>query len=179
MVRMHDDHPSEEEPLQREGGVFVSREGGREIGCDDETCAPDESVEDPLNDDGVPGTPDDLPYDYGVEVQPATDQMLTSPDHRNAGFGMMGRTGADEDVDEPPLGAVDERELQRRQRGLISEASDEERRYAGLEDDDVARIEAASGEDAGEALPEAPEGESATGSVSGPAHGGFPPGREG
>ncbi len=178
MVRMHNDHPSEEEPLKREGGVFVSREGGHEVGCDDETCAPDEFVEDPLNDDGVPGTPDDLPYDYGVEVPPAADQMLTSPDHRNAGFGAMGRTEADDDADEPPLGAVDERELQHRQRGLISEAADEEHRYAGLEGDDIARIEAAVGEDAGEVLPETADGESATGEGGEPAHGGFPSPRD-
>lgn len=174
MVRMHQSHPSEEEPLRREGGVFVSREGGHEVGCDDESCAPDEFVEDSLNDEGVPGTPDDLPYDYGVETEPANDQMLTSPDHRNSGFGAMGHTGSDDDADEPPLGAVDERELQHRQRGLTSEAGDEEHRYAGLEDDDIARIEAAVGDDAGETLSEAPEGESATGAGTEPAHGGFP-----
>jgi hypothetical protein len=175
MVRLHNDRPSEEEELVREGGIYVSRGGGHEVGCDDETCAPDENVEDALEDDEVPGTPDDLPYNYGVEVPAPTDQLLQSPDHRNSGFGGLGITEADKDVDEAaPLGARDERDLWDKQRPLISESADEEPRYAGLEDDDLAAVEAAEGDDAAETVSEAPEGESATGSTNVSPHGGFP-----
>lgn len=166
MVHRHKDGSLDDEELVREGGVFVSRSGGREVGCEDETCAPDEWVEDGGTGDGVPGTADDLPYDYGVEHAPPADQLITTPDRANpglSGFGGLGETGADEDADEPPLGRPDERELWRRQRPLIQESGDEAARYRGLRDDDIARVEAAVGEDAGEVLPESPEGESATG----------------
>jgi hypothetical protein len=166
MVRRHDDGSLEDEELVREGGVFVSRDGGHEVGCEDGTCASDEWVEDPGTGDGVPGTADDLPYDYGVETARPTDQLITSPDHRGpgiSGLGGVGETGADEDAEEPPLGRPEERELWRQQRALIQESGDEAARYRGLRDDEVARVEDAVGEDAGEVLPDAPEGESATG----------------
>jgi len=164
MVHMHGERPIEEKELVRQGGVFVPVDNGHEVGCTDDQCAPDELVEDPLNDDGVPGTPDDLPYDFGVEVPAAVDQQLLSPEHPHAGFGRLGRTGSDEDVSvEPPLGAVDERELWNKQRGLIQESGDEAARWGGLEGDDLKRVEDASGDDAAEVLPDAPEGESATG----------------
>jgi hypothetical protein len=163
MVRLHGERPFEEEAYERVGGVFVPVNGGHEVGCEDDQCAPDELVEDPLNDDGVPGTPDDLPYDYGVEVPDAADQQVLSPEHRHAGFGGLGRTGSLDDVtQEAPLGAVDERELWNRQRGLIEESGDEAARWGGLAEDHLPRVEAAVGEDAGEVLPDAPEGESAT-----------------
>jgi hypothetical protein len=174
MVRLHHDRPSEEEELVREGGVYVSRSGGHEVGCEDESCAPDEVVEDSLEDDEVPGTPDDLPYDYGVVVPSPTDQLLQSPDHRNAGFGALGSTEADDDENEAPLGARDERDLWRRQRPLDQEAAVEENRWTGLEGDDLVAVEGSEGDDAAEVSPEAPLGESATGSVSEPDHGGFP-----
>ena len=94
MVRMHGERPFDEEEYERQGGVFVPVNGGHEVGCEDKSCAPDELVEDTLNDDGVPGTPDDLPYDYGVEVPDAVDQQVLSPEHRRSGYGGMGQTGA-------------------------------------------------------------------------------------
>ena len=164
MARMHGEKPFDEAEYERQGGVLVPVNGGHEVSCEDEQCAPDEVVEDPLNDDGVPGTPDDLPYDYGVETSEAADTQVLSPGHRNAGLGGLGATGADEDVtEEPPLGGPDERELWHKQRGLMQESEDEAARWGGLEDDDLSKVEEAIGEDAGEVLPEAPEGESATG----------------
>ncbi len=173
MVRLHRDRTPEDEELVRDGGVYVSRAGGHEVGCEEDVCAPDEYVEETLPDDGVPGTPDDRPYDYGVDVPAPTDQLLQSPDHRNAGFGGLGETVADEDVEPAPLGARDERDLWQRQRPLTGEAAIEEERWAGLESDDLRAVESAEGDDAGEVNPEAPEGDSATGSVNEPAHGGF------
>jgi len=163
MARLHGERPFEEEVYERIGGVFVPVNGGREVGCDDR-CAPDDLVEDSLDDHGVPGTQDDLPYDYGVESAEAADIEVLSIEHASAGFGDVGRTGAPEDaVEEPLLGGPEERELWRRQRGLIQESGDEKARWSGLEDADLKRVGEAIGEDAGEVLPDAPEGESATG----------------
>jgi hypothetical protein len=164
MVRLHGEKPFEEEEYERQGGVLVPVNGGHEVGCEDDQCAPDELVEDPLNDDGVPGTPDDLPYDYGVEVPDAVDAQVLNPEHRHAGGGALGYTGVPDDPRvESPLGAPDERELWHKQRGLIEESADEAPRWHGLAEDELRRVEDAIGEDAGEVLPDAPEGESATG----------------
>jgi hypothetical protein len=164
MPKLHGERPFDEEEYERQGGVLVPVNGGHEVGCEDDQCAPDEVVEDPLNDDGVPGTPDDLPYDYGVEVAEANDMQVLSPENRHAGDGGIGYTGPPEDVtEESPLGAVDERELWHKQRGLIEESGDEAARWGALSEDELPRIEDAIGEDAGEVLPDAPEGESATG----------------
>lgn len=164
MVRSHGERPFGDEEYVREGGVLVPLNTGHEVRHEDETIAPDDIVEDLIADEGVPGTPDDLPYDYGVEVAQPADQMMLTLEHRKSGFGPVGRTESDDDTDAPPLGTVDERELWRRQRPLIEEAGDEAARYAGLADDDIRRVEASVGEDAAEPLPDAPEGESATGS---------------
>lgn len=162
MVRIHNDGSLEDEELVREGGVFVSRNGGHEADSDQARVA-DDYVEDPGTGDGVPGTVDDLPYDFGIEHATAADQLLESSG-RGRGIGSkVGYTGADNDADPAPLGGPEERELWKKQRGLIQESADERARYAGLSDDLVARVDAASGEDAGEVLPDAPEGRSATG----------------
>jgi hypothetical protein len=163
MPQMHGHGPSDDEEYIREGGVLVPRFGGHEVASGG---APDDFVEEPLDDDGVPGTPDDLPYDLGVELPAAADQLVESPDRRSGAFSGLGHTGADEDVtEEPPLGGPDERELWHKQRGLIQESGDEAARWRALPDDDVPRVEDAIGEDAGEALPDSPEGESATGAT--------------
>ena len=81
MAPRDDDTWFEDDELVREGGVFVSRNGGHEVGCADDECAPDDYVEDPVNDEGVPGTVDDLPYDYGIETPRAADETLESFDH--------------------------------------------------------------------------------------------------
>ncbi len=163
-MQAHGDRPFGDEEYVREGGVLIPVNTGHEVRHEDDTIAPDDNVEDLIADEGVPGTPDDLPYDYGVDVSQPADQMMLSLDHRSGGFGPVGRTGSDDDGEEPPLGAVDERELWKRQRTLIDESGDEAARYAGLEGSDPARIEAAEGDDAAEVFSESPEGGSATGS---------------
>jgi hypothetical protein len=164
MARLHDDKSYGDEEYERAGGVLVPVNTGHQVRHEDGTIAPDEVIEDQIADDGVPGTPDDLPYDYGVELPHPTDQEMLNRERRSAGFGDVGHTGVDADTQEPPLGAEDERALWARQRPLIQESGDEAARYAGLEDDDIARVEASVGEDAAEALPDSPEGSSATGS---------------
>jgi hypothetical protein len=165
MPRIESDGPFGDEEYEREGGVLVPVNIGHEVRHEDETIAPDDVLEDLVADEGVPGTPDDLPYDYGVELSQPADQMMLSVEQASTGFGAMGVTGSDEDEDEPPLGLPEEHELWRRQKPLIQESDEEAGRDDGLQGDDVARLEAAVGEDAGEVLPETPEGESATGSV--------------
>lgn len=162
MARIHDDGSLEDEELVREGGVFVSRNGGHEAQSDEARLA-DDYVEDPGTGDGVPGTVDDLPYDFGLENATAADQLLESSGRGRGLAGGLGRTGADDDSEPPALGGPEERELWKKQRGLIQESSDEAARYAGMSDEQIARLDAASGEDAGEVLPDSPEGKSATG----------------
>jgi len=162
MVRIHRDGSVEDEALVREGGVFVSRSNGREIDAE-EARAADDYVEDPGTGDAVPGTVDDLPYDQGVETARAADTLLTSSGRGRGAAGSLGRTGADDDREPPELGRPEERELWSKQRGLLDESGDEAARYAGLSDEQAARLDAASGEDAADALPDAPEGKSATG----------------
>ncbi|HEY5547979.1 MAG TPA: hypothetical protein VIL17_00110 [Coriobacteriia bacterium] len=164
MVRINDEGPFGDEEYVRQGGVFVPVNSGHEVRHEDGSIAPDDVIEDSIADDGVPGTPDDLPYDYGVEVPHPADQEILSRDHRHSGFENIGHTGSDDDGSEPPLGAPDERELWHRQRALIEESSDEAARYRGLESDDIRRVEGSIGEDAGDALPDSPGGLSSTGS---------------
>jgi hypothetical protein len=163
MVRVNEDGSLDEEELVREGGVFVSRNGGHEAD-ETESRAADDYIEDPGTGDGVPGTVDDLPYDMGLETSAPADQLIQSGDGRMHGYGGVGETGADEDTEPPDLGRPEERELWRKQRGLIQESADEELRYRGLNDEEVVELDAASGEDAADVLPDAPEGKSATGS---------------
>ncbi len=162
-MRMHADGSFDEEDLVREEGILVSHSSGREVGPEDRDRTPSDYVEDPNADDGVPGTEDDLPYDFGVEIIEAADHVVNGPGHVNAGFGGMGKTGSDDDADETPLGGPEERELWRIQRALIGESDAEEEHMRGLEDLDVERILDAEAEGAEDPLPDFPEGESATG----------------
>lgn len=166
MAPKNGDLSFDEEDLVREGGVFVSsHSNGHEVGAQAEERAPEDWAEDPFASDGVPGTRDDLPYDYGVESAAPADQQVLSPDRRISGFGRLGETGgADRDVDEQPLGRPEERELWRRQRPLIQESQAEETHFPDATAAQVRRMEDAVGEDAAEPLSEAPEGTSATGS---------------
>jgi hypothetical protein len=165
MPHKRDEGPYGDEEYVRIGGVLVPVNNGHEVRHEDGTIAPDDIVEDLIADDGVPGTPDDVPYDYGVEVALPADQMILSLDRGASGLGSVGRTGSEPDHDEPPLGAPDERELWRHQKPLIEESGDEAARYAGIPESEVPRVEAAIGEDAADTLSETPGGESATGSA--------------
>ena len=167
----------DDDSLEREGGVFVPRTGGRDVGCDDaqDRCAPDDVLEDQVNDEHIPGTVDDMAYDYGTEEPAPTDQLLmTIETGYVVGMGDVGETGYDEDMDEPALGAPDERELWRQQRGLMDEDRAQPYGVAGTAADDVPAIERALGEDAAGPLVQSEEGTSATGSTSIPERGGFP-----
>ena len=163
MPRMHRDGSFDEEELVREGGVLVSRNGGHEVGPEDADRVSTDWVEDPSADDGVPGTPDDLPYDFGVEVPLPADHLIQSPDRVNAGFGGMGKTGPAGEDHDIPEGVPEERELWDKQRALIEESEAEEAHLRGLAEKDLPAVVDAEAEDAAEALPDFPEGESATG----------------
>jgi hypothetical protein len=167
----------DDDSFVREGGVFAPRNGGRDVGCDEEQdyCPPDEVLEDPVNDEHVPGTVDDLPYDYGTEDPSPTDQMLglieTGP---VIGMQGVGDTGYDEDVTQPsPLGAKDERLEWERLKPLIDEDEAEPYNLPEMDEAEVADLERALGEDAAGPLVESEEGTSATGSAGSAEHGGF------
>ncbi len=166
MTPKDDDTRFGDEELVREGGVLVSRNGGHEVECNDDTCAEDDYVEDPVNDDGVPGTVDDVPYSYGVEVARAADETFESLDRSPAKSWDVGMTGPADDGDEKPLGEPEERELWRQQSALIEEAEAEEMHYAGLPESEIPEIVEASAEGAAEVLPDSPEGVSATGAAT-------------
>jgi hypothetical protein len=167
MSTPRDGRTFDDEQLVPGDGFFMEPGTGHTASCDDkDECAPDDVVEDPINDEGVPGTVDDLPYDYGVETPTAVDQELHVSG--GSGWGGVGVTGSDPEGTEPELGAEDERELWRKQRLLIEGSEDEEARGLDLSDEEVARAADALGDDAAEALPDAPDGGSATGSVGGP-----------
>ena len=166
MTLTNGDGPFDEEELVREGGVFVPASDGRDVG--DGEGAHDDLVEDPLDDRHVPGTVDDLPYDFGVETSLPADEALTSIDRRSGGWGGLGDTGFDEDGEPGELGAPDERELWDRSRGLRQEDDRESAHGLDLPDDELADVERAMGDDAAEPLPDAPDGTSAIGSVGGP-----------
>jgi hypothetical protein len=177
MVRPDDGRTFDDEQLVAGDGFLIEPGTGHTASCDDkEECAPDDVVEDPINDEGVPGTVDDLPYDYGVEVSAATDQEFHVS--RGSGWGGVGHTGADPEGTEAELGAEDERELWRKQRQLIEGSAGEEARGLDLSDEEATRAAEALGDDAAEALPMNPDGVSAVGEPDEPEHGGFPGSKE-
>ena len=154
-MRTHSNGSFDDEDLIREGGVLVPRGGGREVGPEGPDAAHGDYPEDPDADDGVPGTRDDLPYDFGLQEIEAADHIIDGPDDVTAGFGEMGSTGAAEDV-ETPLGAPDERELWARQRPLIQEAEAEEAHLAGLDEGSAERLLDAEAEGAEDPRPDFP-----------------------
>ncbi|PKQ29369.1 MAG: hypothetical protein CVT60_05760 [Actinobacteria bacterium HGW-Actinobacteria-10] len=164
-MRRSPDGSYDNRELVREGGVLVPASDGREVGPDEDEGPVSDYAAEPIPDDDLPGTRDDLPYDYGIEDPEAADHIIDAPENVDAGFGGMGRTGSDEDVDERPLGRPEERELWSKQRPLIQESDREEQHLRGLEGLDLEAVHDASAEDAEEPFQEAPEGESSTGST--------------
>ncbi|MGB4593057.1 MAG: hypothetical protein WBI63_04685 [Coriobacteriia bacterium] len=157
----NDENSFAEDALQREGGVLVSAAGGHKSDVGADGRAQDDYVEDEINEPGVPGTVDDLPYDYGVENASPADEALGSIDRTRAW--QVGATGAADDREPGPLGRPEERELWSKQRPLIEEAQANEREYGSLDEGDLPRI-VDSSIDAEDALSETPDGTSATGS---------------
>jgi hypothetical protein len=85
MVRMHADRPFGDEEYVRAGGVLIPVNNGHEVGHADEKPGPFGLLADLIADEGVGSTPDDLPYDYGVEVALPADQMLPNLERRTEG----------------------------------------------------------------------------------------------
>lgn len=164
MVHVHRDGSlDEDENLEREGGVFVSRKAGsRDVGPD-EPEIPNDYPEDPASEEHVPGTVDDANYDYGIQLPKATDQLLTSSGQTSAAATGVGRTGADDDRDPSELGREDQRELWRNQRALNEESEEDSVPWDDVGEELAERFQETTGEDAAEVNPEAPEGGSATG----------------
>jgi hypothetical protein len=166
MTLISGDGPFDEEELVREGGVFVPRSDGRDVG--DGEGAHDDLAEDPLDDRHVPGTVDDLPYDLGVETALPADETLASIDRRSGGWGGLGDTGYDNDGEPAALGGPDERDLWARSRALRQEDDVESAHGLDLADEELADVELALGDDSADALQDGPDGTSAIGSVGGP-----------
>lgn len=163
-MRKSPDGSYDDRELVREGGVLVPASDGREVGPDEDEGPRSDVAAEPIPDDDLPGTVDDLPYDYGIEDPEAADHLINAPERVSAGFGGgMGRTGSDEDRDEPPLGRPEERELWSKQRQLIQESDREEVHLRGLEGLDLEAVDDAEAEDAEEPFQEAPDGTSSTG----------------
>jgi len=155
----------EDDELVREEGILVSKAGGHEVRCEGD-CAPDDNPEDSVNGEGVPGTPDDLPYDFGVENARAADEVLDSFEHAAAASWGVGKTGPAGEGPVRELGGPEQRELWDMQQPLIEESDAEEQHFAGLREQDLLAVGDASAEDAAEVLPDSPDGTSATGDVA-------------
>lgn len=161
-----------DEPLTREGGVFVEPEHAQQD-CnnpDNLGCAPDEYPDDPYAIDNRPGTPDDVTYSYGLDLPNAADRHLVEE-------GKVHEAGPAAPAEERDLdpGVRDERDLWRHQRALIEEDEDSPRLPEGMTDEDVARVRGAMGDDEGDEASEDAATISATGYPSSTGdHGGFP-----
>lgn len=160
------------ERVYKEEGVFVEPPEGEE-GCDpdEERCAPDDYAEDPYSDNDNPGTPDDVPYGYGVSNARPADAHLVADDASVFETGHAGERPAKQD---PPFASSDEADLWRHQRALIEEDEGDGIKLAGFDEERIPSILDALGDEAAEPLPDAPNGVSATGSPFEPDHGGFP-----
>lgn len=79
-MRRHADGSYDDELLVREGGVFVAAADGREVFPDVRDRPYSDYPEDPIEDEFVPGTPDDIPYDYGIVIAEAADHIIDAPD---------------------------------------------------------------------------------------------------
>jgi hypothetical protein len=171
--------PSEQRPfderLDRESGVFVEPDG-REVACDPdgEACAPDDYVNDPAAPEvGIPGTADDLPLSFGIEVPSASDEHLVLD-------GATKPSGASRDKDEAAedVGRVDESELWGEQKALVEEDEVAGLKLSGFPEEEIPEILEAMGDDAADPLQDYPNGTSATGDWAAPEHGGFPERKE-
>ena len=158
-----------DEPLVREGGVFIEPDQ-HEVSCDteQEPCAPDDYAadDDEPGEMSIPGTVDDIPLDFGLEFSPASDAHLV----------LEGPTSESErlrsSLDEPARD--DEGELWGAQKALIGEDESSGLDLQGFPEERIPEILEAMGDDAAEALPDYPDGTSATGESGTPSHGGFP-----
>ncbi|MBI5231440.1 MAG: hypothetical protein HY876_04660 [Coriobacteriales bacterium] len=155
-----------------EQGYFEQDHDVRDVGCEEDLdrCAPDDYENDPVSDEHVPGTQDDLPTTYGEQLPEPADQHIVPADAPV--YQAPRRTPAGDDTG--ALGDEDEADLWRKQKHLIEEDEDDGLKLPLFSDEEAERVLDAIGEDAGEANPDAPDGTSATGTGSEPEHGGFP-----
>ena len=150
------------ERLERAEGVLLEPGAGRRVGCDptQEACAPDDYSADPHSASHVgPGTVDDLPLTFGQEILDPADQHLI-PNHAPLRKGEC----REDDAAREDNGMLDESELWDAQRHLVEEDERTGVRVEGMSEDRVPAVLDAMGDDAADALPDAPGGTSATGS---------------
>jgi hypothetical protein len=160
-----------DEPLDRESGVFIEPET-HEVACDPdaEACAPDDYVNDPAaRETGIPGTVDDVPLAFGIEVPAASDRHIV-PD---------GAVKPAAEVLEPAdaveaEGTEEEKELWSAQMALLEEDVAGGLNLRGFPEEEIPEILGAMGDDAADPLQDFPNGTSATGDWTAPEHGGFP-----
>lgn len=163
--------PLFDEKLDREGGALFEPDA-HEVSCDPdaEACAQDDYVGDPeARELGIPGTADDVPLDFGLENPSAADQHVVLEGETRVG----GESAEAKDLAEDQ-GAADEAELWSEQSALLEEDAESGLKLASFPEAEVPEILEAMGDDAADALPDFPNGTSATGDWTAPDHGGFP-----
>lgn len=164
-----------DEHLDRESGAFIEPDA-REVSCGqrEEQCAPDDYANDPESGQaGIPGTVDDVPLDFGIEIPvPAEQYMVLEGTTRIQPEPVSADSAGEDDS------VADERELWLAQAGLVEEDELEGLSLETFSEDEIAEIIEAVGDDAADPLPDSPDGTSATGDWAAPDHGGFPDRRE-
>ena len=164
-----------DERLDRESGVFIEPEG-REVTCepDQEPCAPDDYANDPdAPEVGIPGTVDDAPLSFGIEVPSSADShMVLEGATRPSATSEEDAKAADDN------GAAEEKELWGEQEALLEEDSAGGLKLNGFPEEEIPDILDAMGDDAADPLLDYPNGVSATGDWTAPEHGGFPERKE-
>jgi len=123
----------------------------------------DDEIDPSVEEEGIPGTVDDTPLTYGVEVPPAADVHVVDE----------GPTQVSATCPEPgPPG--EEAELWGEQTALVEEDEAGGLKLAGFPEEEIPEILEAMGDDAADAVQDFPDGTSATGNWAAPEHGGFP-----
>ena len=170
-----DTMPNEQRPfdekLDRDSGVFTEPDS-HEVACDPdaEACAPDDYVNDPaVREQGIPGTVDDVPLSFGIDVPPASDEHVVLEGATKPHGASKGKADAAEDV-----GNADESELWGEQKSLVEEDEVAGLKLGGFPEEEIPDILEAMGDDAADPLQDYPNGTSATGVWTAPDHGGFP-----
>lgn len=150
-----------DEPLQAEGDGWLREPQHTREGCDTsgEKCGPDEYPEDPFATGNRPGTVDDLPNSFGVELPQADDEHLVEQGRTHHAGPEAGEER------ERDLGDREARDLWRRQRPLIEEDEHGVQLPVGMTEEEGRRVMDAMGDDEGTGASEDVAEESATGSA--------------
>jgi hypothetical protein len=160
-----------DENLDRESGVFVEPDAhGADCDPQADACAPDDYINDPdARETGIPGTVDDIPMRFGVEVPAAADHHIVADGATKAGAAAVDPVEAAEDETSP-----EEKELWAAQIALLEEDESGGLNLRGFPEEEIPEILGAMGDDAADPLQDFPNGTSATGDWAAPEHGGFP-----